>query len=311
MSPIILFVYNRPEHTKRTIEALLKNPEAKESDLFIFADGPKPTASNEQILRIEQVREYIQTIKGFKRIQLELSDKNKGLANSIIYGVTKVVNQFGRVIVLEDDIVTSSQFLYYMNQSLYIYEHDAAVVCVNGYSIVKDAPITEKTYFQYGADCQGWATWKRGWEKFEYDAQYLKDKITSNKKIYRIFTYNNTYPYVDMLQDQIDGKIDSWAIRWYASAVLRKGLCLYPTKSLVQNIGFDSEGTHTSNPNSYEAFIMADETTDDFPKIKIEDSKVMRKEWERLFKKLYPQSRISFKTKIKRKIKSLLERIAR
>lgn len=96
-----------------------------------------------------------------------------------------------------------------------------------------------------------------------------------------------------------------------ASAVLRKGLCLYPTKSLVQNIGFDSEGTHTSNPNSYEAFIMADETTDDFPKIKIEDSKVMRKEWERLFKKLYPQSRISFKTKIKRKIKSLLERIAR
>ena len=141
-APIVLFVYNRTEHTKKTIEALLKNPEAKDSELFIFADGPKNTASKEQLCRIEQVREYIQTIKGFKGIHVELSEKNKGLANSIIYGVTKIVNEYGRVIVLEDDIVTSSHFLHYMNQSLELYENEKDVVCINGFSIIKNAKIS-------------------------------------------------------------------------------------------------------------------------------------------------------------------------
>lgn len=305
-APIVLFVYNRTEHTKKTIEALLKNPEAKDSELFIFADGPKPTATDEQLSRIDQVRAYLQTIKGFKCIHVELSDKNKGLANSVIYGVTKIVNEYGRVVVLEDDIVTSSHFLEYMNQSLDLYEHDEDVVCIHGYSIIKDAPIREHTYFQYGADCWGWATWKRGWEIFVPDAHKLMDTIKSDKKLLRMFTYNGTYSYDEMLLAQIDGKIDSWAVRWYASAVIKQKLCLYPVKSLVQNIGFDKNGTHTQNKESYEATIMADESIDDFPKIKIEESIIMRKEWERLFRKLYPKSQVSMVTKLKRKIKKLL-----
>ena len=307
-APIVLFVYNRTEHTKKTIEALLKNPEAKDSELFIFADGPKPTATDEQLSRIDQVRAYLQTIKGFKCIHVELSDKNKGLANSVIYGVTKIVNEYGRVVVLEDDIVASSHFLEYMNQSLDLYEHDEDVVCVHGYSIIKDAPIKEKTYFQHGADCWGWATWKRGWDIFEPDAQKLMDTIKSDRTLLRMFTYNGTYPYLEMLQAQIDGKIDSWAVRWYASAVFKNKLCLYPAKSLVQNIGFDSNGTHTQGGESYEASILADETTIDFPKIAIMESKIMRKEWEKLFKQLHYVPRMSFKSKVKQALKRILQK---
>lgn len=307
-APIVLFVYNRTEHTKKTIEALLKNPEAKDSELFVFADGPNPTATDEQLSRIDQVRAYLQTIKGFKCIHVELSDQNKGLANSVIYGVTKIVNEYGRVVVLEDDIVTSTHFLHYMNQSLELYENDEAVVCIHGYSIIKDAPIREHTYFQYGADCWGWATWERGWDIFEPDAQKLMDTIKSDRTLLRMFTYNGTYPYLEMLQAQIDGKIDSWAVRWYASAVIKNKLCLYPAKSLVQNIGFDSNGTHTQDGESYEASIIADESTTHFPKIAIRESKVMRKEWEKLFKQLHYVPRMSFKSKVKQALKRILQK---
>lgn len=306
-APIVLFVYNRPEHTKKTIEALLKNPEAKDSELFIFADGPKNTVSKEQLRQIEQVREYIQTIKGFKGIHVELSEKNKGLANSIIYGVTKLVNENGRVIVLEDDIVTSSHFLHYMNQSLDLYEHDEDVVCIHGYSIIKDAPIREHTYFQYGADCWGWATWKRGWDIFESDAQKLMDTIKSDRTLLRMFTYNGTYPYLEMLQAQIDGKIDSWAVRWYASAVLKNNLCLYPAKSLVQNIGFDEMGTHTKKSDTYDASILADETTTEFPKIPIRESNTMRRALEKIFRKLYNTEKPSLFKRFKRMIKKMIQ----
>lgn len=302
-APIILFVYNRPEHTKQTVEALLRNRLAAESELYIFADGAKEGASADQCNRIRQVREYISAITGFREVHVEVSEKNKGLANSVIYGVTKVVNEQGKVIVLEDDIVTSSHFLEYMNQSLDLYEHDEDVVCIHGYSIIKDAPIREHTYFQYGADCWGWATWKRGWDIFEPDAQKLMDTIKSDRTLLRMFTYNGTYPYLEMLQAQIDGKIDSWAVRWYASAVIKNKLCLYPAKSLVQNIGFDSNGTHTQGGESYEASILADETTIDFPKIAILESKIMRREWENLFGNLHKKEKISMWTKIKRYIK--------
>lgn len=308
-APIILFVYNRPWHTQQTIRALLRNDLAAKSDLFIFADGAKDGASEEQINRVQQVRDYISTIDGFKSVHIEQSGKNKGLANSILYGVTKIVNQYGSVIVLEDDIVTSSHFLEYMNHSLNLYKDDVEVICLNSYSIVKNAPIIDHTYFQFGADCQGWATWKRGWELFNPNAQYLQNILLRNRKLRKLFTYNNTYPYMEMLQDQIDGKIDSWAIRWYAAAVINKKLCLYPSKSLVKNIGFNEGATHTSNSSAYEASIEADETTNDFPRIVVQDSKIMRRELERLYKKLYQKKQVSLQTIIKRKIKNVLSRL--
>lgn len=304
-APVILFVYNRPEHTLKTVEALKLNVLASESDLFVFADGPKVDASEEQLDRIKRVREYLPTISGFKSVHIEQSEKNKGLAKSIIYGVTKIVNQYGRVIVLEDDIITSSHFLQYMNQSLALYENDDEVACIHGYSLIKDAPIKENTYFIYGADCWGWATWNRSWDLFNPNAQELSTRLEADKRSRKLFTFNDTYPYMEMLQDQIEGKVDSWAIRWYASAVINRKLCLYPTKSLVQNIGF-GEGTHTNDSDVHEATIVSDETTTYFPKIPLQESKIMRSEWEKVFKQQYPKQKLSLWTKMKRKMKGLI-----
>lgn len=304
-APILLFVYNRPWHTRKTVEALQRCEQAAESDLYVFADGPKDNASAEVQEHIAEVREYVHTIDGFRSVTIEEAEKNKGLANSVIAGVSKVVEKHGRVIVVEDDIVVSSNFLSFMNQSLDLYENDNRVMCINGYSIIKDPSIKQNTYFLYGADCWGWATWKRGWDVFVHDANYLMDAIMHSRKFKRRFSFSGTYPYVEMLQNQIEGKIDSWAIRWYASALIKNGLCLYPSRSLVQNIGF-GDGTHNHDSNCYQATIIADESLTDFPKIRVKDSKQMRRACEKLYENLFGRPRRPRWKRFKRSIKRYL-----
>ncbi len=308
LAPIILFVYNRAELTRLTVEALLRNEEAAETLLYVFADGAKPNASVEQLEKIEKVRRYIHTIKGFKEVIIEEAPQNKGLANSVISGVTKVLEKHGKAIIVEDDLLTSKNFLHYMNTSLDMYENDDQVICIHGYSIIKNPPIKEKTYFQVGADCWGWATWKRGWDLFNADSQALMDMISSDKKLRNTFTYNHTYPYMKMLRKQIKGKVDSWAIRWYASAVVNNKLCLYPAKSLVKNVGYGEDATHCSNTESYEATIGIDETTRDFPKIATVESEVMRQEWEKLFREMSreEEKRHSLWTRIRNSVRRQL-----
>ena len=242
LAPVALFVYNRPNHTRQTVEALQNNILAPESDLIIFSDGPKDsTESREGVLA---VREYLKTVSGFKSVRVVIRDKNNGLANSIITGVTEVINQYGRIVVLEDDMISSKHFLQYMNEALSFYERDEKVISIHAYiyPVKKSLP---ETYFLKGADCWGWATWKRGWDLFESDGQKLLDELKS-KKLIKEFNFSGSYPYVQMLQDQIAGRNNSWAIRWYASAFLKNKLTLYPGKSLINNIGFDGSGTHCS-----------------------------------------------------------------
>lgn len=290
LTPIALFVYNRPSHTRQTVEALLKNPEAKDSLLYIFADGPKDNASDIVKQKIKDLRTYIHTISGFKDIIIEEADRNKGLANSITYGVSKVIEKHGRIVVIEDDVVTSSHFLHYINQSLELYKDENDVICINGASFFNSAPISEHTFFQYGADCQGWATWKRGWAIFNPNGTELLNTIVANSQYLYELTYNNTYDYINMLKGTIEGKIDSWAIKWLCSAIVNRKLCLYPSKSLVRNVGFDSEATNTKgNKSEFEReyiSIIADETTIDFPKIRIEDNLIMRKVLEEKYRRL-------------------------
>jgi hypothetical protein len=307
-APIILFVYNRAKLTQQTVEALLKNKEAEETVLYVFADGAKPNATAEQFKKVEEVREYIHTIRGFKDVVIEEAAQNKGLANSVISGVTKVMEKHGKAIIVEDDLLTSKNFLHYMNTSLDMYENDEEVICIHGYSIIKDAPIKEKTYFQIGADCWGWATWKRGWNLFNADSKALMKIISADKQLEDIFTYNHTYPYTKMLRKQIKGKIDSWAIRWYASAVVNNKLCLYPAKSLVKNVGYGEDATHCSNTESFEATIDIDETTRDFPKIEINESLIMRRSWERQFREMFHgrNRHVSLWVRFRNKIRRLL-----
>ena len=246
LAPITLFVYNRPWHTKQTIEALKKNRLAKDSELFIFSDGPENENSKETV---RETREYIKTINGFKKVEIVEREKNLGLANSIISGVSKIVDQYGRIIVLEDDMISSRYFLKYMNDALNLYEEKKQVISIHAY-VYPTKKILPETYFLKGADCWGWATWKRGWDLFESDGQKLLQELEI-KKLTKEFDFDGSYPYTKMLKDQIAGKNNSWAIRWYASAFLKNKLTLYPGKSLVDNIGLDGSGTHCNGDNNF------------------------------------------------------------
>jgi Glycosyl transferase family 2 len=240
-APIVLFVYNRPLHTKQTIEALQRNSLAAESELFIYSDAPKNESAISEVAR---VREYIATVKGFKKVTITEREHNLGLAKSIIDGVTSIVDDYSKVIVLEDDLVTSPYFLQFMNDGLSMYQSDAVVASIHGYVYPIDNTDLPESFFVKGADCWGWATWKRAWSYFESDGGKLLNEIRS-RKLERAFDYDGSYPLVKMLKGQIAGKNNSWAIRWYASAYLQGMLTLYPSRSLVRNIGQDCSGTHS------------------------------------------------------------------
>lgn len=242
LAPICLFTYNRFHHTKQTINALQKNKLAQESKLFIFSDGPK---NKQESQKVRVVKDYLKTIQGFKTIKIIERQKKYGLAKSIISGVTEIINQYGKIIVLEDDMITSHYFLEFMNNALNLYNNEKKVISIHGYIYpIKNLP---ETFFLKGADCWGWATWKRGWDLFEQDGQKLLTEL-ENKKLEKAFDFNGAYDYTKMLKNQIKGKNDSWAIRWYASAFLHNKLTLYPGKSLIKNIGLDNSGTHCKTP---------------------------------------------------------------
>ena len=247
-APVALFVYNRPLHTRRTLEALSKNTLASQSTVYVFADGPKPGASPEERRQIEAVRKIVKS-QTWTSIELIASDENKGLANSVIHGVTQVLAKHGKVVVLEDDMVTGPNFLTYMNEALEKYEHDERVISATAY--IYPVKGIQKAFFLRGADCWGWATWKRGWDLFEPDGSALLKQLEENGLTHS-FDFDGSFPYTQMLKDQIAGTNDSWAIRWYASAFLKNKLTLYPPTTLLLNIGIDGSGTHSGANKNYE-----------------------------------------------------------
>jgi hypothetical protein len=240
LAPVALFTYNRLRHTRQTIEALQRNELALESDLFVFSDGPRSESDRKQVA---EVRKYLKSSGGFRQVTVIERDHNLGLAESIMAGVTEIVNNYGRVIVLEDDMVTSPFFLRYMNDALEFYKDEERVVSIHGYLYPLRASLPE-TFFLRGADCWGWATWKRGWDLFEPDGRKLLKEL-KERNLQKRFDLNGAHPYTRMLKWQARGALDSWAIRWHASAFLAEKLTLYPGVSLINNIGFDTSGTHS------------------------------------------------------------------
>jgi len=240
LAPIALFVYNRPGHTKKTIDALRHNLLAAESDLFIFSDGIKPDRPDN---RVYEVREYLRTIKGFKSVTPIERNFNIGLSANIISGIKQLIDSYGKIIVLEDDLVTSPFFLKFMNDGLRIYENEDEVISIHSYLYRVRTKLPD-TFFLRGADCSGWATWKRGWDLFEPDGKVLLQKLIETNQS-EAFDFGGNYPYTQMLIDQIEGKTNSWAIRWYASAFVNNKFTLYPGKPLVSNIGGDGTGINS------------------------------------------------------------------
>jgi hypothetical protein len=246
VAPIALFVYNRPWHTRQTVEALLNNELAPDSDLIVFSDAARDSAAE---AAVREVRNFIESVAGFRSLRIIARASNLGLAGSIIEGVTSVCNEYGRIVVVEDDLVTAPSFLSFMNQSLRLYESDAVVGSIHGYWYPIDRQLPE-TFFLRGASCWGWATWSRAWRLFESDGSKLLAELR-RRNLADLFDLDGSIPYTRMLTNQIVGKVDSWAIRWHAAMFLAGRLQLSPRKSLVRNIGFDGTGTHSVESQAY------------------------------------------------------------
>lgn len=291
LAPVTLFVYNRPDHTRKTVEALLENDFASETDLIVFSDAAR-TAINE--VSVAQVRQYVNNICGFKSVTIYNRSHNHGLARSIVSGVSTVLEKHDRVIVLEDDMVTSPYFLAYMNEGLDQYSEDERVISIHGYIYPVNRSLPE-AFFLQGADCWGWATWRRGWSLFNPDGRQLLDELR-RRKLTKSFDFNGAYKFTQMLEDQTQGKNDSWAVRWYASAFLAGKLTLYPGRSLVHNFGNDSSGTHCVTSDVLDAELSV--TPIVFDKVPVEDTPEARMIIQDYFRA--SRKRLSLKRVLKR-----------
>ena len=241
LAPIVVFSYNRPNHLQRTLEALAKNDLAKDSVLYIYCDGAKSNATEEQRQRIAENRRVAHAIKGFREVHVVEREQNIGLKDNIVGAVTEIVNQYGRVITLEDDVVTSEGFLKYMNGALELYADDEKVMHVSAYMYPHKSRLTKTFFYPVPYPGGGWATWQRAWKHYNDNAQELYDYWKDKWEMFDI--YGGDY-LSKQLRRNADGTMKTWFVKWYA--VMRKmdALTLYPGQSLTNNIGFDRLATN-------------------------------------------------------------------
>ncbi len=244
LAPITLFIYNRPWHTRKCLESLVANPEAKDSVLYIFADGPKSGASAETLESIAAARAVAKEKQWCGEVIVIEREQNFGLAKSIMAGVAEVLDKHGKIIVLEDDLLLAPGFLEFMNGGLNLYENEEKVFHVSGFIYpVKKEEFPADTFFLYNASCLGWGTWSRAWKYFNPNAAELLTKIP--KEEYKDFNFGMGLSFTKMLREAAEGKISSWAVRWYASIYINRGLSLHPNQSFVNNTGFDGSGVNS------------------------------------------------------------------
>jgi hypothetical protein len=252
LAPIALFGYKRPEHLTRTLKALQTSPLARASELHVFSDGPK---QSEDRSAVEQVRTLVRNIKGFAQVLVHERVGNLGLAQSVIEGVTELSRAYGRVIVLEDDLVVAPGFLTFMNQALQRYQDEPKVMQVSGYMFpVAHPERVGSTFLCRVPTSWGWGTWERAWKSLDLDSAKLLGLLQDEGQQYE-FNVKGAYPYFEHLKLQAEGKMDVWGVRWYASMFVAGGLCVYPGQSMVQNIGMDGSGVHCGVSQSFDVHL--------------------------------------------------------
>lgn len=246
-TPLALFTYNRPYHTRRALESLTRCNRIEECKIFIYCDGPKHSDDMNNIIASQQV---VQNFAEKLGANIIIQEKNIGLAHSIVSGVSDLCERFGRVIVIEDDLVVSPSFIDYMLQALDRYQDEEHVYQISGFLFPIDASKHQDTFFLPFITTWGWATWNRAWKSFDWNATGY-EKLFSDKKMSKQFNLDNSYPYCDMLLDRFSGKNESWGILWWYAVFSVGGLVLYPGRTLVNNCGFDGTGTHCGNSIEY------------------------------------------------------------
>jgi hypothetical protein len=268
-APIAVFVYRRAEHTRRMLQSLLQNQCAAASPISIFCDGPRGGSDAADVRQTRAVVSELAPVHA----RIVQRDANLGLARSVIAGVSELVEKHGEVIVVEDDLVLSPVALEYFNLALERYADAARVMHVSGYMYPVRSPLPE-TFFYREATCWGWATWARAWRQFEPDATKIRDFVLERGQR-REFDVNGSMSFFRMLEEQIHGKIDSWAIRWYGSMRMHDGLALHPGRSLVRNIGLDGTGEHSGRTSDFDVEISS-VAVKSFPDSIVEDAAALR-----------------------------------
>ena len=291
LAPIIVFCYNRPWHVEQTLEALSRNELADKSVLYIYCDGPKPDATDEMLKKITDVRQVVRKRQWCKEVRVVESEINKGLANSIIDGVTDVVNRYGRVFVLEDDLVSSPYMLKFVNRALDYYQDYMGVfsISVNRPPLSK-MQIPEDYDYDVFASLRsfstGWGTWKDRWSKVDWSMRDF-DQCKENQHIIRALNRKGE-DFASMMQMQEDGLIDSWAVRFCFAHFKHHAVAILPCKSYVTNIGFDGTGTHSGVvQNVYENDLSQSVVNPRMLDIVYEDDRVINA----FYSSYYPKSR--------------------
>ena len=252
LAPIAIFAYNRPDHLRKTLDSLSENSEARQSNITIFCDGAKGA---DDVWATEETRNVAMLARGFGSVTVVSRPVNLGLERSITSGISEILRNFDRVIVFEDDLVTSKYCLNYLNRALDQYAGESAVAAIGCYVFPVAAELPE-SFFLRVMDCFGWGTWRNRWESYETDPQVLLDEIELDGRSAE-FDLEGAYPYTSMLRDCVKNKNASWAVRWYASQFLKGRLCLYPGKSMTKNIGMDGTGVHSGHTRAYEVDLAA------------------------------------------------------
>lgn len=283
-SPIAIFAFNRPVHLQRTLEALAGNDMALESPLTIFCDGPRNSEEEE---KTNAVRAVARATRGFASVRVIEREENMGLAPSIIAGVTAMLAENERVIVVEDDLVSSPYFLRYINEGLDMYAKNQKVASIHGWCFPNTLNNIPETFFMRGADCLGWGTWRRAWDIFEENASTLLQQL-EEKKLNHAFNLDGAYDYIGMLKNVRDGRVSSWAVRWLASAYLAGMYTLYPGRSLIHHAGSDGSGTNCCIDTSLDVPLSTTPIVQNT--IPILEQRVMRDALKKFFFQRSPQS---------------------
>lgn len=298
LAPIVLFTYNRLDHTKKTIEALQGNIYAKESSLFIYSDAPK---TEKDAVSVQSVRDYLQTVDGFRAVRIIMREENWGLARNIMDGVTQIVNEYGKIIVLEDDIITSKYFLKYMNDALVLYKDFPQVMSISGYMYPIEKENLPETFFMHAGYCWGWATWRASWSFFKRDPKDLIQEFTKDD-IYH-FNLEGAADFWQQVADNALGKLYTWAVFWDAAIFQNQGLTLAPRDSLTLNVGMDGTGEHCGVTDLYRVVI--NQKPIQFFPLEIQEFPLARERHHLFFKMQKP----SFIRRLARKGKSGIKKV--
>jgi hypothetical protein len=292
---IVLFVYNRPYHTKEVLEGLKKNNISK---LYIFSDGSK---NDKDKAEVKEVRNLIRNVE-WCETEIHINSTNKGLANSIVDGVNYMLSKYDRVIVLEDDCVPSPDFVSFMGECFNRYENTEKIMSISGYSLPIKIPKNYKhdIYFAYRSCSSGWGTWKRAWKYFNRDEDFMRkieESMSFRKRVLRAGE-----DLISMLERQRKGIIDSWAVFWSLNIIKKEGLCIFPVKPRIQNIGFDGSGVHCKTRTTSDVELLNNYTQSlNFPEDIEPKGEIIRE-----IKGLYS---LSFSEKFRAKVKNLLKTI--